>query len=244
MEPNHTELQPEGELRHVMARLERVEKQNRILVRSGAALVLLFSIVLLTAQKPFTRIIEAQGFVLKDSTGKARAELHLTDSGPELILYGAQGRSASQTATAARLRVANDVPVLGLSSQEGPFATLNAGPEGPALGMYAGAGGNYELLRVGEDGPDVSLYTAKAHASLTVNNEGPGLSLAAIDGKSVAALSAKQEGPHLLLKDLDGFLAAIGSEPLVNTETGTKRHSSAANIYLVDPKGNILWSQP
>jgi hypothetical protein len=42
---------------------------------------------------PKARIVEAEGFVLKDGAGKVRAELVVDKDGPGLELYGKNGKT-------------------------------------------------------------------------------------------------------------------------------------------------------
>jgi hypothetical protein len=111
MEENSTEMQ------QVMERLAKVERQNRWIVRGGLGLVLLCGSVLLIAahkpQEPAAKIIEAQGFVLRDAAGDLKATLGMTNSGPQLMLYG------SEPATLAYLDVDKNGPSLVLVSNLG-----------------------------------------------------------------------------------------------------------------------------
>jgi hypothetical protein len=148
MEANHAEMQ------QIMGRLEKLERQNRWLVCGGLALVLSCSIVLLIAQKPLARSIEAEKFVLKDATGEVRGELFTTDIGPRLILYGSQHKSS------ASLGVFDDVPVLGVNSKDGVIgASLSAAQDGPELVLVHGLspGQGNARLRVYGGGPNLTL---------------------------------------------------------------------------------------
>jgi hypothetical protein len=98
------------ELGAVVARLEKVERQNRRLRGAGIAVVVLAAAGLLMGQAmPKARIVEAEGFVLKDGAGKVRAELAVTEDRPGLALYDENGK---------------------------PRAVLSVGKAGPGLGLY------------------------------------------------------------------------------------------------------------
>jgi hypothetical protein len=209
-----------AEMQHLMERLERVERQNRWLVCGGLVLVLLCGSVLLMAQKPLAQDVEAQKFVLKDAEGKERAELHMTDSGPELALLS--------------------------SSPSGAEAHLNLNNGAPGL-VLRGVNGKAALLRVDEDGPSLALISKKQDgvwfAGLDIaEDEGPRLKLARENGGLSAAVHP--EGPNLSLLDSEGFTASIGSKWLINPSTGEKRQSSAASIHLLDKKDHVIWSAP
>src|SRR5215831_3067790 len=94
----------------LLPRLERLERENRLLKWLGGALVIAaVAAMLVNAKRPElilspTRIIEAEKFVLKDSSGKVRAVLgegestlgFLSNSGGSqygLFLYNKDGKS-------------------------------------------------------------------------------------------------------------------------------------------------------
>jgi hypothetical protein len=82
------------ELAAVVARLEKVERHNRRLRGAGIAVLVLAAAGLLMGQAmPKARIVEAEGFVLKDGAGKVRAELVVDKDGPGLELYGKNGKT-------------------------------------------------------------------------------------------------------------------------------------------------------
>lgn len=76
-------------------RLVRLEQQNRWLKGWAILLVAIFGAGLLMGQsKPGTRekVIETEGFVLRDTEGKRRAMLRVTEGDPELGFYDKDGR--------------------------------------------------------------------------------------------------------------------------------------------------------
>jgi hypothetical protein len=83
-----------SELAAVVARLEKVERQNRRLRGAGIAVLVLAVAGLLMGQAmPKARIVEAEGFVLKDGAGKVRAELVVDKDGPVLRLSDENGKT-------------------------------------------------------------------------------------------------------------------------------------------------------
>jgi hypothetical protein len=90
------------DMQALLARLEKVENQNRRLKRAGLAALLLVGSALLvgfTVQRPskpaaVTETIEAQRFVLKNARGETRAQLGLLGSeDPQLTLLDAKGKT-------------------------------------------------------------------------------------------------------------------------------------------------------
>jgi hypothetical protein len=244
------------EMQQVMERLARVEKQNRWLVHGGLVLVLSCGIVLLMAQKPVTRTVEAQGFVLKDATGEVRAELHMADSGPELRLYDSQHNTfaligASKKTGPLLALDAGGRGFVGLSISEkaGPLLSLEMGKAnanltvdrgGPSLHLE-GLGGS-AWAKVDEGGPSLHLEGSEGSTWARVNELGPYLELEGLGGSMSAR--ANEHEATLSLKDSEGFHTSVGTQALLTSNTGEKTQTSAASIHLFDPKGNALWSAP
>lgn len=118
-------------------RLERVERENRSLRRVGVLMLVGVAALLIAAQATANRVVEAEKFVVRDASGKIRAELGtppdgrvaltlfdrdgglrvelrvLTNGRVGLLLYDKNGKSR------AALRVlAEGGPVLGLFDKD------------------------------------------------------------------------------------------------------------------------------
>ena len=78
------------------ARVEKLERQNRLFKRAALGLLLLPVCMLVMGQAQPSRTIEADEFVLKDSAGHMRAELTSIGGGlPALLFFDAQGKQES-----------------------------------------------------------------------------------------------------------------------------------------------------
>jgi hypothetical protein len=78
----------------LMKRLERVERQNIVLKRSGMALLAVIGAILLTGQAPSVpRTVVAQEFLLKDASGAVRGRLDATEKGSNFTLFDASGQA-------------------------------------------------------------------------------------------------------------------------------------------------------
>jgi hypothetical protein len=240
-----------AEMQQVMDRLARVERQNRWLVRGGLALVFACGSVLLMAQNPIARTIEAQAFVLKDATGKVRAELHMTDTGPELALYSDSQSTAEvhlgaiknvgwglgvlgdQAEGIAILRVDRNGPGLGLTKGQ-DSAVVNVGKGGSSLVLGGlGEGEAHVNLNLDKDGPSLRLRSAgkdNTHALLSVLKDGPGLWMHddASGENSSALLSLGKDGSSLSLSG-----GALGGRPSVYLTA----YKNGPNLDLADPDG-------
>jgi hypothetical protein len=204
------------EMQQVMDRLERVERQNRWLVRGGLALALSCGIVLLMAQKSLARSIEAQKFVLKDTAGEMRAELHMTDTGPELAIWG-----NSRSVPDIRL----------LPDKAGPSLALGAGQDFVLLDDVVGAPElhlNTRKARAGltldNDVPELALYTQEARAFVSVDKDEPHLGL--LRGDAAVAASVSNDGPNLGLNSTGKGIALLSLD------------KDQPHLRLYSPEGN------
>ena len=75
------------DLETLTRRLNRLEQQNRWLRRAGLLALAAVGTVLLMAQAPINRTIEAERFVLRASRGAARADLSIQGPGPSLTFF-------------------------------------------------------------------------------------------------------------------------------------------------------------
>ena len=75
-------------------RVERLERENRRLKRAGLVALALAAVLVLTGQARSSRVMEANRFVLRDTSGRVRAELKTEeDLSPRLVLLDSHGAS-------------------------------------------------------------------------------------------------------------------------------------------------------
>ena len=155
----------EQDLRSIVERLQKVEKQNRTLKRFGLGFLLLIGAAVTMGQARPSRTAEAEQFVVKDPQGHMRAMLGFSLGAPMLNLYDKVG------VTKASLVVgANGIPVLSLFDAAGnQTVSLANGEDGPTLGLQEGAG---RPLSVGEliKQPGVAIHVAKDQIALMVED--------------------------------------------------------------------------
>lgn len=147
----------EPTMKAIVHRLESVERENRRLKRAGVVALAVIAAVVLTGQatpRQVAKLVEAEQFVLRDSSGKARAWLNVSDGAVNFALADREEKSRSLfyvmadgtnglilTSKEGKTRVemkvgANDVPTLSLVDQDGRrigFFVLADGR--PALGL-------------------------------------------------------------------------------------------------------------
>lgn len=145
---------PIPELAAVVARLDKVERQDRKLRRAGIAVLVLAAAGLLMGGQamPKARTVEAESFVLKDGAGKIRAELNLRKDMPVLVLYDENGKFR------VMLDAFKDGPGLILADENGkPRAALAVSKVGPALILRDDNGKTRAGLDVLENEPELHL---------------------------------------------------------------------------------------
>ncbi len=122
----------------VLSRLARLEKENQR-IRSAGALLLLFTIVLLTvAAQAGRRTVTANEFVLQDEQGRVRAKLFMDSRGASLVFFDATGRK--------EMSLGEQVDTLGRG-----HASIRLG-EGAATAKFVLAGSDQEEWAAISDG--------------------------------------------------------------------------------------------
>lgn len=228
-------------LEMVVARLTRVEVQNRNLRRLVCALALLVGAVLLMGQAETNHVIEAQKFILTDSEGKTRALLNSNEQGgANFVIVDASGKQrvnlgTTHSDTLLSLLDANEKvrTMLGTDNAHGTFLAIN------------GANGRKRALFLDDKkGVGVSFFGPgeKTSTSLGEDASGSALVLRRPDLTDGIVLSARQGDASINLIDQSNLMATLGnSQP---PGPGEVNRYSAASFVLYDKKGQVLFRMP
>jgi hypothetical protein len=123
----------------VMARLEKLERENRFLKRLGLIVLLAVGAVVAMAQVPAKRTVIADEFVLKDSAGKVRARLQMDRGAPSLLLYDASGAGRAELRQNALMLYSSPSDLFGDASlildSDGPTLLLNSAKHNSTMGL-------------------------------------------------------------------------------------------------------------
>jgi hypothetical protein len=214
----------------ILARIERLERQNRMLKRGALAVVVSAAALFIAslglmgqtttpkktpapkAAKPAPAApatpppvvlpanIEAQSFILKDANGRVRAELYMDGEGPSLKLLDQSGASL------VSLSLRDGAP-------GGPFLLLSDPQHHAGLSMSVAQGEGSQLSLIGE------RADIQAHIGVT------------------------PDGTTMELSDKDGFTASIGSG-VQAAKNGQVKKTSAASVTLFNKDRKVLWSAP
>ena len=108
------------ELNDVLKRLEKLERQNRRLRQTGAAALVVIAALVLMGQTSARRTVEANEFILKDTEGRVRGKLTMTENVvPELILFDSSG--TDRIRLAANPLIGSTLSLYSMRGKSGPL---------------------------------------------------------------------------------------------------------------------------
>ena len=140
------------ELRAVVERVGKLEKQNRRLQRGMLATFIAFSAVILMGQAaPSPRTVDAQKFVLKDANGNVRGWMGIVGKGSELVL----GNDSAKPMIS--LRVSNDSGDLHFYGERRSGMNLGVNSGNPSISILDADGQGGAGITFGKNGPSLSL---------------------------------------------------------------------------------------
>lgn len=171
------------------------------------------------------RTVEAQSFVVKDSSGRMRARLGMQGDGPALCLYDASEK------TRMVLRVVDEDVGGTVQEKEGEERVALAPYAGSGVLGFWGADGKMQALFLARaDGPSLYLYDADSKVRLRIDVRQIGASLSVYDSneKIRAELAVIEDGPSVLLSDEN-------EQPRVQLMAG--QHMTGVSIF--DANGEI-----
>lgn len=204
----------------LVARIEKLERDNRRLKRLGvAALVLVGALGLVAATRPEPGVIKAHAFEVIDGQGRARIKLAATESGEEIWMKNVDGVVTSRLSGDAK----GTSLVLDGSGSKAGSAMIDASRDGASLSIFSSEGGTASIDAFGY--PTLSLWDVKGET---------------------ASISAFPFGPNLSLADGRGYSTEIGTTSLVTPNTGETHQTSAASIVMFGngKKHHVIWEAP
>lgn len=156
----------------IMARLERLETQNRRMKRVGFAALLVSGAVFWMGQARVnvSKDVESRKFTLMDVKGKKRAELGVTVGRPALLFY---------------------------DSMDQVSVSVGIDEEGPGLVIYGPNEQRQAALSLTDNGPVLKLHAANGttRMNLSVTSQGPAIGLLGANGEAKGAfgMTANQD---------------------------------------------------
>ncbi len=187
-------------------RVERVERENRYLRRSGVVALAVIAAVVLMGQATRNKTVKAEKFVVVDSSGNSRAVLeNVVGQGASLVFRGTDGMEQ------IALQSFGDARGFTLSDKTGAdrivLGVLASGAT--TLGMADQSGNGRAALTLEADGSiALALYdeNSKSHVKLLAGRDGnPGIVLQDKDkGVCMMLLLYSDGSPAMVLFDNNG----------------------------------------
>jgi hypothetical protein len=217
-------MQPlESSLGALTNRVARLEAQNRRLKKAGFLALVFAATLTAMGQGQPNRVIEANEFRLKDTSGKVRAKLWMNDAKePALILV------PETTNEGTAFFAGGKTPRLVIYRADAP-EVVQLSADNTNSGLL--------ILEHGEQG-----FTRLA--SLSAHDGSSHLTLLRRNAISRLYMTNDGEGPALEIKDNAGFSAILGSSDLVRPVTGRTEKTSAASLSLFGKDNQVLWTAP
>jgi len=240
----------------IVARLTRLEKQNRRMKRFGLGVLLVFGAVFWMGQAkvPVSRDVQSRKFTLVDVKGKRRAELGVTVGRPELVFYDSTDQMSISVG------VGEDGPgltVYGPNEQRQADVLLT--DKGPVITLHDPNGTTRMNLSVTGQGPAIGLLGAKGEAKgafgvtaeqdtflqLFGTAEHGGAQLFAAPDRSILRFFDASDRPMTVL----GMLGTEGEGLTLNDSAGNVRATlmltpAGVGLDFRDEKKAVIWHAP
>ncbi len=213
----------DGTQGEILARLRKLEAQNRLIKRIGLLAFLSAGALFWMGQARTARNVEARRFTLKDVKGKRRAELAIElgrpvllfydemerasvsigveEDGPGLTLYDPAGRQSMVLSAAA------NGPVLSMFSRSGvKRLNMSVAAQGPVIGLLGTAGEARAAFGAsGSDNTFLHLFSDKEHGGVQLSAGADRAVVRIFDGadkpRAVLGMLEKENTPGLVLND-------------------------------------------
>jgi hypothetical protein len=153
-------MDAQSDVKALYARVDELERQNQWMKRIGIGALVLVAAVAVMGQAHTSKVIEANGFRLKDATGKTRAELLTNEYGQTLLSL-----NDSNDKVLASLGTGKQGATLVLSNLEiGEVARISS--SGTLNNMEVdGASGSFKM-DVSGDGPKIEIEDKEGYSSV------------------------------------------------------------------------------
>jgi len=177
----------------ILKRLERLEAENRRLKVCGTVLaVAIAAFVLMGQAVARPKVVEAERFVLKDSSGNIRGWMGLLKEGSELTL-GNIDRQPMMT-----LQVSEKASDLHFQGQENSGMNLGVDFGVPAIAMAGSGGSGQAMLRVKDVGPTFGLRDSRGFSATVGVPETELNGTTKSDKRSAASVRLLDKGGNVL----------------------------------------------
>jgi hypothetical protein len=247
-----------GESNDLAERLRKLERENFRMKRIGLAIATVLCLAVVFFHNGVRSEVTAQHFILRDSSGRMRAELGLVSEEPVLALYATSGEPRAQLMGGGEnaglnlyLPVTASKPstaAVNFFREDTLLSSLSAGPGAAALDLRSADGTEAAKLSIQAGGAALALRGGGEHAPQAAITADPYDSCTTVSDAAQAAsgsLCVKSGGlPALRVADQNGDRAILGVSDRVDRRTQKPAQTSAASLVLEHGEGNVLWSTP
>jgi hypothetical protein len=214
----------------VLARLEKIERENRILKRCVAFVLLALGALLVMAQAPSRpRTVETDMLVIKYPNGKEAVHIGILNGQAVIRLFNLKGE-------------------IGISAYAGEIANLHVAGDTAEIALSAGTSVANDLRTPVADYAALTVSKTKPSFQPMLNLIGNGSQSTLFlygKGRTQARLRNGPGGPSLqLFDDPDTVRAALGGTAIETTLTGTVETRPLSSLVLFDKEGKVLWRAP
>ena len=214
------------DLAAVMARLEKVERQNGRLKTAGIVVLVLAAGGLLMGQtQPKGQTVEAEEFVLRDSGGTRLARLGLVDGLPALTIFDRTGTAR------VRLQVwggnRTEFTLSGETGRSPGWVTLNVDKQGAGVDVFA-----------------YSKELTAASLKVLKRTERP-LPLLSLRWGEILEGGMSVRPDSLILRDSEGNdRVVLGRTEFQTKRTGVTTKRPISSLVLFDQAGAVVFKAP
>jgi hypothetical protein len=241
----------------LVARLDKLERENRRLKCAGVAALVLIGTFVLMGQAEANKTLQAEKLILLSGT-RRYAELGIDSSGtPALTFFDDSGKTVSQYRrggatlftehntwshwTATGFMISTPEGHIDLDSVRLSITDSKNGLGFVSLGMQE------SLTHKGYVEPLIYFSGNNGRGFVQLSAiEGLHLEPGMLNGKALSGgvVNVSAEGPSLEMEDERGFKTAVGSTRLLVQRSGQESVTSASSIVLFGKDGKVIWSAP
>jgi hypothetical protein len=240
----------------VLTRLDRLERENKLLKRIFLLSATVLGAFVLMAQAPSSKTIEAEKIVLRTG-GRIFAELGIDSSGtPALAFFNDKHDRVAEYRSGDAMIVKQDrmslwnADVLTLSGPEGhlDLQPINFSIRDNKNGLGEISMGMKPSLQTnGAIEPVLFLSGNNGQGFIQMSSmEGLHLEPGSHKGQALpgGTIDISPFGPSIEITDQKGFRSTLGNVKLTVERSGEDRFTSASSLVMFDKNGKVIWSAP
>src|ERR1051326_1814902 len=217
----------------VIARIERLERENKRLKRGVALVVVGIGAIFVMAQaQSRPRTLEAERLIIRHANGQPAVVLETSRTDASLNLYAPDGSGRVLIQADSTASKGSTVTVLSPKHEIGIELDARSMPESVGLQVNRFTRTTMPMIALGAD------TSGETSLDLYGSEGGSGTTLSLMNGPG--------SGTSLRLWNIAGGMdrAVLGNTYLENSRTGSKETTPLSSLVLFDKEGKVLWKAP